>query len=567
MIRVKDITVQPTTWQGPAAKTRSADTQGDTFSEIFNTTQAQYAENSRPERIKKQHDESQKQLKSIEPERHSPADNHQDDQLQVEPKIQSPPRQEQDQSLPEQTESDSVQGSPAEPPVTDNNITPDAGNAGPIEVVSLNLVDPIAELKTQNLTNTPNNPPQQQAEPQQLIPAFPAKAQNTAAEPMSQSATKIPTPPAPAPGIQTISDNPTAPNPTMDTEAKSTDIFSENVPTKLPNDLIKNEPPDEEIVLINKTDHQKGSEATINTDTKVAEQKSSEQKSSEQKSSEQKSLEEKSSEQNVSFERNLRPSSPDDDENTQKSSTARFFTLLSQAKEGAVMETHVVAGDGSFREHHPGKSGRDETAGPKNTKAVAVGKSVVPNNPPTVLGLSRTEAARPTDMQENIERIVKAVRSAGNGSTTRIQLRLEPPELGFLRVEIKHSSTGLQLQFQATTAKAQQLLQQHVSELHAALDNHGLPARQINIQLRLDLRHESQGQPHSDSFGQHNPEQHAEEDSQHNQPRPKRYVVASGPQISELGPETSVYVNPNVTTATADIAWRKMEFPTMDLKI
>jgi flagellar hook-length control protein FliK len=92
------------------------------------------------------------------------------------------------------------------------------------------------------------------------------------------------------------------------------------------------------------------------------------------------------------------------------------------------------------------------------------------------------------DRQENVDRIVRAARTALTRGASRIQIRLEPPELGTLRIEIKQSSNGLNMQLQATNLKAQQVLQQTSNELRAALEAQGLQPRQIDVQLRLDLR-------------------------------------------------------------------------------
>ncbi|MBN1846418.1 MAG: flagellar hook-length control protein FliK [Sedimentisphaerales bacterium] len=98
------------------------------------------------------------------------------------------------------------------------------------------------------------------------------------------------------------------------------------------------------------------------------------------------------------------------------------------------------------------------------------------------------DAAR---MQENVDHIVRTARAGVRQGSSRMQIRLEPPELGSLRIEIKQNADGLTMQLQVSNAKAQQLLQQNAHELRAALDAQGLQPRQIDIQLRMDLQEDS----------------------------------------------------------------------------
>ncbi|MBN2374906.1 MAG: flagellar hook-length control protein FliK [Sedimentisphaerales bacterium] len=126
-------------------------------------------------------------------------------------------------------------------------------------------------------------------------------------------------------------------------------------------------------------------------------------------------------------------------------------------------------------------------------KAVASEKPAEPLNLQNVLKAPPTDPTLEANRRENIEQVVKAARTAVARGSSLIQIRLNPPELGFLRIEIKQNANGLHLLMQATSTKAQQLLQQNSQELQAALESHGLQTRQIDIQLRLDLRDNQNG--------------------------------------------------------------------------
>jgi len=94
------------------------------------------------------------------------------------------------------------------------------------------------------------------------------------------------------------------------------------------------------------------------------------------------------------------------------------------------------------------------------------------------------------DMQGNVDRVVKAARAVVARGSSTIQLRLDPPDLGTLRIEMKHDSSGLTMQLQATNSRAHQLLQQNAGELRAALEASGIQTNKIDIQLRLDLQND-----------------------------------------------------------------------------
>ena len=114
-----------------------------------------------------------------------------------------------------------------------------------------------------------------------------------------------------------------------------------------------------------------------------------------------------------------------------------------------------------------------------------------------------------SDMQHNVDRIVKAARTIATRGSSVMQLRLDPPELGMVRVEVRHGADGLNLQLQATTHRTQQLLQQHSSELRSALEAQGFQGTRIEVQLRLDLRNDQQA--FSQDQGGNYPQEHSRE--------------------------------------------------------
>ena len=93
-----------------------------------------------------------------------------------------------------------------------------------------------------------------------------------------------------------------------------------------------------------------------------------------------------------------------------------------------------------------------------------------------------------------MERVVKAAKATlgrGTSRMSRIQIQLEPPELGRLLIEIRRTADGVQLDLHTTTGKVQQLLEQNSGELRAALESQGISANQIDVHLKTDLRNET----------------------------------------------------------------------------
>jgi len=179
---------------------------------------------------------------------------------------------------------------------------------------------------------------------------------------------------------------------------------------------------------------------------------------------------------------------------TKRNITDRFV-------EGAVTPSNPSKQKGfEFTKQNQGRHNLTVTA--KTQTSASVEKVSDLQNLPEMKSSGPVQISDAVEMQENVDRIVRAARVAQARGASRIQIRLEPPELGFLRIEIKHSSNGLNLQLQATNPKTQQILQQNAHELRAALESQGLQPRQIEIQLRLDLRDDhtpNQQQDHSTS--------------------------------------------------------------------
>lgn len=93
-------------------------------------------------------------------------------------------------------------------------------------------------------------------------------------------------------------------------------------------------------------------------------------------------------------------------------------------------------------------------------------------------GVNLNEARAMTDLAD----VVRANIGARHSSMT---LRLDPPELGQLRVDVRMHGEELALRLQADTLAGRDALQSRLSELRSSLEQHGFKLNQVQIELRV----------------------------------------------------------------------------------
>ena len=103
----------------------------------------------------------------------------------------------------------------------------------------------------------------------------------------------------------------------------------------------------------------------------------------------------------------------------------------------------------------------------------------------------QVERTQRQEIGSSVERVVKAAKATLARGASRIQIQLDPPELGRLLVDIRRNAAGVHLELHATTVKAQQLLEKNSGELRAALEAQGITTNQIEVHLKTDLRNET----------------------------------------------------------------------------
>ena len=207
-----------------------------------------------------------------------------------------------------------------------------------------------------------------------------------------------------------------------------------------------------------------------------------------------------------------------------------------------------------------------------DVNAVANDQPAGPTKTTNLADVFRVPAERelePQQVADNVDRIVRAAHTAVSRGSSRIQIRLEPPELGSMRIEIRHTSQGIQLQLQATDVRAHQLLQQHTNELRTALESAGLQTNQIDVELRPDLRNAPTYDQQQDQSPDQRP-QHQQSGSQQfqdadNSRQQQDADVQNSPAADGSAVETDTADQTGDPAAAEPSGWRRIDFTTVDL--
>jgi flagellar hook-length control protein FliK len=136
----------------------------------------------------------------------------------------------------------------------------------------------------------------------------------------------------------------------------------------------------------------------------------------------------------------------------------------------------------------------DETgsAGPESRSTATTSSSaanpVVPEHGVASLRAEssvRTEApaVAPRPLVEQVAERVVLLRRDGR---EEIALRLDPPDLGAIRIEAVMESGKLRLEIRAEAEPARQALESSLPRLRESLAQHGIAADQVNVHLGLD---------------------------------------------------------------------------------
>lgn len=110
------------------------------------------------------------------------------------------------------------------------------------------------------------------------------------------------------------------------------------------------------------------------------------------------------------------------------------------------------------------------------------------------------------------EKLAATIRQGMEDGTERIELRLNPANLGQVTIEMTRDSSGtLQVALHVTSGRAESLLNQHLDSLHAALQSYG-QGQEVKVEVQRN-----QEAPQQQNQHQANPDGHNQNHQQHRQ--------------------------------------------------
>jgi len=97
----------------------------------------------------------------------------------------------------------------------------------------------------------------------------------------------------------------------------------------------------------------------------------------------------------------------------------------------------------------------------------------------------RATQAGESRQQEQIARIARIIHAKANGKETVARIQLDPPSLGHVRVHLRLTNDELRLRLAAESDTGREVLRGQIHELRAALEQHGLRVRQIELPVPM----------------------------------------------------------------------------------
>jgi flagellar hook-length control protein FliK len=125
------------------------------------------------------------------------------------------------------------------------------------------------------------------------------------------------------------------------------------------------------------------------------------------------------------------------------------------------------------------KAGEASLEDVKSVESAASDRSM-----PEVRHAEAQERVSRADQERLISRIAQAVTQAQHGERSTVRLRLYPPELGTVRVEVSSVRGSVTVRIETSTPEAQGALNANLAGLRAQLADSGVDARGIEVQYR-----------------------------------------------------------------------------------
>lgn len=115
------------------------------------------------------------------------------------------------------------------------------------------------------------------------------------------------------------------------------------------------------------------------------------------------------------------------------------------------------------------------------------------------------QTASEVDQQRMIDRIANAVSHASDSGRTTVRLRLYPPALGTVRIEVSSVRGAVTVRIETSTSAAHQALNANLGALRESLSSAGVDMRGVEVNYRNPSAHLGLGQQRRDS-GEYEPQ-------------------------------------------------------------
>ena len=106
-----------------------------------------------------------------------------------------------------------------------------------------------------------------------------------------------------------------------------------------------------------------------------------------------------------------------------------------------------------------------------------------------------TDASKPSEF----ERLVRSIRLQTGAKNSTARMRLEPPELGRVRVDVRMAGDQVQIDVRAETDQAREVLHDRAVHLRAALEQHGIQVERLTVTADT-VNHDPGSPPENEGF-------------------------------------------------------------------
>jgi len=104
--------------------------------------------------------------------------------------------------------------------------------------------------------------------------------------------------------------------------------------------------------------------------------------------------------------------------------------------------------------------------------------------------------------QLNAARMARGLQNAVHQRGGGMTLRLTPPEMGTVRIQMQITGTNVQAQLHTETESARTMLNQQIGQLRSVLEGQGLSVDRLSVQQMSSSNSASQSQTHAQQQGQ-----------------------------------------------------------------